>query len=129
MAVVELTVVELDEDGLARDTDDDSFVAAEAGGNEYINDGRTIFQIRNEGSTSITTTFTAQKTSIKVQGYGQDIAIENKTLVTDGSTGNIVEAVIILPTAGYNDGDGRVQVTYTAVTDLKVRALRLAKVG
>jgi len=129
MSVEELTLAELDEDGLTRDTDTDSFVAANAGGNEYVNDGRTIFEIRNEGATEITTTFTAQKTTIKVEGFGQGIPVPNKTLVTDGTGSNIVEAAIILPTAGYNDGDGRVQVTYSAVTSLKVRALRLAKVG
>jgi len=129
VAVVEITPVELDEDGLVRDEDSDSFEAANSDGNEYVNDGRTIFEIRNEGSTEITATFTAQKTSIKVEGFGQSIPISDKTLVTDGSTGNRTEAAIILPTAGYNDGNGKVQVTYSAVTDLKVRAVKIANVG
>jgi len=123
-----LAVQELDEDGIIRDTDSDIFVAAATAGDEYINNFPTVLVVKNTGAASRTVTITAQKTSIRVAGFGQDITISNISLVIDAAD-NQDEAWVVVPTAGYNDGDGKVQITYSSETDLKVCAFKLANVG
>ena len=124
MAATELTVQDITNAGLVRDTDSDIFVAANADGNYFKNDGKTILIVKNGGAASRTVTIAKQKTSIKVAGYG-NITLSNLTLIVDAS-GNQPEGFIQVPTAGYNDGNGRVQITYSSNADLTVCAFRIS---
>lgn len=121
-----LTVQTLDQDGIVRDTDSDIFVAAASGGDEYANDGRTFLVVKNTGVASRTVTITAQRTTVVAKGYGE-LTVSDITAVID-VTGNQDEAWILAPPTGYNDSNGRAQVTYSDEADLKVCAFRLADI-
>jgi hypothetical protein len=94
-----LTVNQVTRDGVLY-----AVVAAAAGGDSFVNDGRTLAAIYNShGSASRTVSFDIQKTV-----DGQDPPSITVTL-TAGQT----KLVGPFPTGIYNDANGRVQVTYS----------------
>lgn len=93
--------------------------AADAGGDEFTNNPGTLVHIANGHSSPQTVTFTAQKASVDVPGYGS-LSISNIAVAVT----NAEERVISIPTTGYNDVNGRVQMTYSGVTLLLINIFR-----
>lgn len=87
-----------------------SLVAATVSGDQFQNDGRTMFEVLNGSGGSITVTFASQRPC------------------DQGSTHNTAVAVAASATKRigpfdpnrYNDANGYVQVTYSGVTSLTV---------
>lgn len=92
-------------------------VAANAGGNYFTNDGNTVFIVSNESAD------TPQEVTVAVNPdkYGRD-----KTLMLDVTNGR-VGMIGPLDPAVFNDANGRVQITYEGVTNIKVFAVKLPK--
>jgi len=101
--------------------------AATSGGDEFVNDGRTILLISNEDSGTPTITVTAQKTAVISSPLGSAV-ISNKAVTM--SAGNTTKQYHLLGSfsSAYNDGNGKCQITYSAVTSLKVVAIRIINV-
>ena|SRR3990167_4518335 len=97
------------------------FTACTVTGDECLNDSSTFFYFKNTNAAARTVTFTAQKTSFHKEQL-DDIPVANATIVIALTVG---EGIIRLPPAFYNDANGKVQLTYSAVTNLSVAALRL----
>lgn len=94
---------------------EDSGSAAAGGGDSFANDGTVMLIVKNGGGSSITVTLDIQATT-----DGQ--AVTDKTVsVTNGKTALIGP----FPTAIYNDGNGRTNVTYSGVTSITVMACKL----
>ncbi len=88
--------------------------AAAAGGDYFVNDGKTVLHVINGSAGDITVTVDSPKECN--QGFTHDAAV----VVTAG------EERFIGPfdRKRFNDANGRVQVTYSGVTSLTVAALR-----
>ncbi len=91
-----------------------AYQAAQAGGDYIQNDtGRVVLHAKNGSGSAITVTVASQRPC------------------DQGSTHNLVVSVPAggdrmigpLPTARFNDEDGRVQITYSGVTSLTVAAI------
>lgn len=98
-----------------------SLVAAAGGGDAYVNDGRTFLVVTNGGASPITVTVTVQRTSIRVAGLGAITFASIPVVVANGTT-----KWISVPKGPYNDDNGRVNVTYSAVTSVTVGAFRVS---
>jgi hypothetical protein len=108
--MAELTVQQIARTGLEA-----TYAAAAGGGDEFDNDGRTFFHIINANGSDRTATFV---TSVTVDGLAVgDVAV----VVTAGEE----RMVGPFPPSIFNDTDGHVNVTYSAVTDVTVAAIRL----
>jgi hypothetical protein len=89
--------------------------AAAAGGDKFVNDGRTFFMIENLGGTACVATFKND------EGFIQDLVVS--TAITTGRT-------LIGPfNTKFNDSSGMVVVTYSFVTTVWVAAISLAESG
>ncbi len=97
-----------------------TFSACDIAGNTVINDGRTFLYFKGT-TTAITITITKQKSVLRVEGYG-DVSMADITISMPASA---ADRLIELPSAVYNDGNGRVNISYTAITGLTVAAFRL----
>lgn len=95
-------------------------VAATVSGDSYTNDGRTMFVVTNGGGSPITVTVTVQRTTFNVSGVGTVTFANIPISVTNGTT-----RFILVPQGPYNDANGRVSVTYSAVTSVTVSAVRV----
>jgi len=95
---------------ISRDGILQTLVAANAGGDEWVNDGEQFIAITNGGASPITLTAVTQST-VDGQAVG-DRAI---------SIG-VAETKLIGPfqQSVYNDGAGKVQLTYSAVTSVTI---------
>jgi hypothetical protein len=111
LAVTEIRALEIDPDAVA--------VAAAAGGDSYPNDDDTMFYIRNAGGGSQTVTIAVQRTAVRKEGFGELTLAAIAMVVGAG-----LRKLIKVPSGGYADASGRVQVTYTGVTSVTVAALR-----
>ncbi len=98
-------------------TPDDN--AATAGGDEYTNNPGTLAWMDNQDGSSTTVTFVAVKTSVVVPGYGS-LTIASIAVAVPATS----QRVISIPTTGYNDANGRVQITYSSVTSLTMNFWR-----
>lgn len=96
-----------------------TLTAAEIGGDSFPNDGKTFFRIKNAGS-QITVTFTRQKAS-------DTGVLEHITATIPASTGDL--SFGSFPPGEFNDVNGRVIVTYSAVTTVTVMPYRLSENG
>lgn len=105
-----LTVTQLTLDGV-----DPGYVAADAGGDEFPVDTRTIFTIRNGDASPITVTIASQLAA--VPGLAPDDA-EVTVPATDE------REVVFQPAKPFADANSLVQVTYSAVTSVTVAARR-----
>lgn len=90
-----------------------TFTAAAAGGDAFVNDGRTLLYVKNGGASEITVTVNSQQPC----NYGFDHDLQ-----------------VAIPASGeriigpfrqdrFNDANGQVVVTYTAVTSVTVAAI------
>jgi hypothetical protein len=93
---------------------DPSFVAAEAGGDAFVNDGATELLVLNVGlSTQTVTVVAARKCS---HGFLDD-------WTKDVDPGELMRVGPMLP-GRFNDSAGLCSVTYTDVTGISVAAQR-----
>ncbi len=92
-----------------------TFAAANAGGDAFANNGRTMVVVKNDGASSITVTITSARTCN--QGFLHDLTIS----VPAGAERWIG------PFAPwrFNDESGQVAVGYSAVTSVTVAAIEL----
>lgn len=106
-----LTVGQISRSGVEQ-----ALAAAAVGGDEFANDGKTFFVVKNANvSTARTVNLDIQKTV-----DGQDPASRTVSV-----TANKTFIIGPFPTGIYNDADGMVQVTYSSNADLTVGAFRL----
>jgi hypothetical protein len=94
-----------------------TYAAASAGGDAFLNDGRTIFHAKNGHTAAITITINA--VSKCNHGFDHDVVLS----VAAGDTAQFGP----LPVSRFNDpATGKVTVTYSIVTALTVAATQLA---
>lgn len=116
--MAELSVNSLDEDGFADISS--QLTSAASGGDKYISDERTFLFIENGGSASVTVTVSAQDTEAIVPSGGT-VTVSDLTLtVTAGNSG-----IIAAPKRFYNDGDGKVNISYDQVSSVSVGAFKM----
>lgn len=93
-----------------------SFAAAAGGGDQFANNGRTYYEVKNGGGSPVTVTFVRQKACD--QG-----TVHTTTVSVPATTGDRIcgpfDPVL------FNDANGFVQVTYSAVTSVTVAAVSL----
>ena len=105
-----ITVQEITRTGLEMTTE-----GCVGGGDEFVNvDGAFVF-IKNASGADKTVRFTIQKL---VDG---EIPPKKSVVVTLAEERRIGP----FPTDIYNDADGKVQITYTAVTDLTIAVMKV----
>lgn len=99
-----------------RAANDVTLASAASGGDEFVNDGKTLILALNSSGAPITITVVTQAT---VDG----LAVTDLTLaVGAGDYGWFGP----FPTGIYNDGDGKVQLTYSTHTDLSLLPMKSA---
>lgn len=120
--MADLAVQNITKAGLAA-----SFVSAAAGGDAFVNDNteRTVLHVKNSNGATRDVTITAQRTSVSVPGAGT-VTVPNIVVTIPATTGDV--EIGPFPEA-YNDVNGKVQVTYSAVAGLTVAAKKLARVS
>ena len=92
-------------------------VAATAGGDEFLNSGLEFFYIQNDhSSAAYNITVVAQVTNIHHQQFGT-VVKENVVKAVAAGTKAFIGP---FKQSAFNDSDNKVQITYSAVTDLKV---------
>lgn len=96
-------------------SDPTGFSAASAGGDQFVNDGNTLFVITNGGGAGITVTIQAARKS------NHGVASNLVVTIAAGMTRRIGR----FQPERFNDGGGRVSVGYSAVTSVTVKAARL----
>lgn len=103
-----------------------ALVAASAGGDSFANktDERTFLHVKNASGASVTVTAAAVMTSSRVPGVGT-LATPNIAV----AVGAGAEAIIGPFSAAYNDANGNVNVTYSAVASVTVGARYLGGVS
>jgi 2-methylaconitate cis-trans-isomerase PrpF len=93
-----------------------TFVAAAAGGDQFSNNGKTYYEVKNGSGAPITVTFARAKSCD--QG-----GLHPTTVSVPATTGDRICGPFD-PTL-YNDANQMIQVTYSAVTSLTVAAVSL----
>ena len=89
-------------------------VAAGAGGDEFANDGYTFFKVTNGSGGSINVTVDCVAT---VDG----LAVTDRVVAVAAGASKMIGP---FSPSQYNNGNGRVAVTYSAVTTVTVIALK-----
>lgn len=110
--MADLTVQDVARTGLSP-----SFASAAASGDAFANNGNTLFYVKNGDASAKTITIASQYSSPPVGTAQDDIAVS----VPAGEERMIGP----LPQSGYNDGDGKAQVTYDDVTSVTVAAISM----
>jgi len=87
-------------------------------GDEFVNDGKKLFVVNNGSGAAVEVTFATQKT---VDGE----AIADKVVDVPNGEQHLLGP---FPTDIYNDGDGKVQVTYEDHTSVTVGVIDCASV-
>ena len=100
------------------------FNAASANGDEFQNDGKTLVYIKN-GATDVNVTFTAQKTATTKPGFG-DLALSNQVVNVPAAS---EKAAGFFEVAIYNDGNGRVQMTYDNEVNVTIAVLKAPRIS
>ncbi len=95
----------------------DNGVAATVGGDAFDNDGATLFAVKNGAGAPITVTFAFSATLDGVAvAAGKQVSVPAGATVVAGP----------FPKGIYNDANGRVQVTYSAVTTVTVKTVKVS---
>lgn len=92
-----------------------TYAACAGGGDAFPNDGRTFIQLKNTNAANRTVTVATQVT---VDGK----AVADDAIVIPLTSGD--KMIGPFPPDIYNDANGLVQLTYDAVTNLTVAAVR-----
>ncbi len=93
-----------------------TYANATALGDEFVNTtGRVFLHVKNGDATDKTVTIASQKTCDQGETHNIAVAIpaSEERLIGPLTTGR------------FNDGDGKVQVTYSAVTSVTVAAIQI----
>lgn len=106
-----LTVSSFDRAGLNLT---DTSVAAAGGGDNFDNDGNTFLFISNGSGAGITLT-------VDVAATLDGLAVTDRAVSVGAGKSLLLGP---FPPAFYNDGNNRVNLTYSAVTSVKVLPLR-----
>lgn len=93
-----------------------ALVAADVGGDEFVNSGSEFIHIKNGDASPITVTVNSQ--ALCNQGVDHDVEV-----VIPASTGE--KFIGPFPKDRFNDADGKVQITYSAVTSVTIGIVRL----
>ena len=93
-----------------------SFGSAASGGDQFLNDGKSILLVKNGDSSAKTVTVAGQRTCN--QGSTHNAAVS----VAAGAQ----EAIGPFNPAFFNDPNGYVQVTYSAVTSVTVAVVKVS---
>jgi hypothetical protein len=114
-----LTIQTIVEAGLTH-----TFESAAGGGDTFPNaNGDVMFYIKNGGGGSINVTFTVQQTTVKKPGFGDVTAADLVVAVGAG-----VDMLIgSFPTLKYNNSSSQVVVSYSGVTSVTVRTIRMPR--
>jgi len=88
--------------------------AADAGGDEFANTGDEFIHVTNGSGGAITVT-------IETGGTVDGLAIADRTVSVPAGEERLIGP---FPKSTYDDGDGLVQLTYSAVTSLTVAVLK-----
>lgn len=113
----ELTVQELDKDGVTP-----TYNSTASAGDSFVNDDRTLVALKNsDGSNDHTVTITAQRTSITLRNQGLGKVDFSDLSITVPMGGEIWVAV---PPAPYNDGNGKVQMTYDSAPSITAAVVK-----
>ena len=92
-----------------------ALAAANADGNYFANNtGRTVLLVKNAGAGSVNVTVNSQRACD--QGFDHD-------LVVAVANDSVIVAIGPFTTSRFNDGDGRVQITYSGVSSVTVAVL------
>lgn len=105
-----LSVQTINRDGLEA-----TYSACAGGGDEFANAGDEFIHIKNGSGGDITLTIVTQAT---VDGQ----AVGDRTVVITAGEERLIGP---FPTGTYNDGAGKVQLTYSGVTSLTIGILKL----
>jgi hypothetical protein len=93
-----------------------TYAAAAVAGDQFLNDGRTFIQLKNTNGSTRTVT-------IATSGTISGRAIADDAVVIPVTTGD--KMIGPFPQGIYNDANGYVQLTYSAVTDLTIAVVKL----
>lgn len=93
-----------------------TLVAAEAGGDEFVNSGRDFLHIKNGGGTAIDVTINSQVNCN--QGIDHDAVVSIPATTGEKFIGPF-------PKDRFNDAAGKVQITYSGVTSVTISIVRL----
>jgi len=98
--------------------------ACAAGGDAVVNDGRTVLVVENKAGVTQTVTITPAKTTTQQDGMG---ALSKAAIVVAIVT---LDTAVIGPFAPalFNDINGKIAITYSAVVTLNIMAVRVAKI-
>jgi hypothetical protein len=102
-----------------------SYVAAASGGDtvETNADQRAFIHVKNGGGSSIDVGITAIKTTKKVKGVGT-VAVASLSIAVPAGENRMIGPFL----DAYLSGGRTVNITYSAVTNVTVAALNLARV-
>lgn len=89
--------------------------SAASGGDQFPNDGKTLYYVNNGGAGSINVTFDA----LKADG---DLPLTDIVKAVANGTAQIFGP---FPTKLFNNAQGLVSVTYSGVSSVTVKAIRL----
>ena len=92
-----------------------SFVSAAAGGDEFVNNGRTQLYVLNSDPSSITVSF------IAFRKCDQNVLHTYDFTAPDGGT----RVLGPFETFVFNNSNDRVEVTYSSVTNISVAAVSI----
>ena len=100
-----------------------NYANAAGGGDQFVNDGNTFFHVKNGDASDKTVTFNAQPTSVQTQQYG-DLPVSDRAVTVTAGEERFVGP---FPAALFNNASGRVEVSYSGVTDVTVAAIKLPR--
>lgn len=92
-----------------------TYASATSTGDDFPNDGQTFFHVKNTNGSPVNVTINSIKACD--QGSDHDIVVSVPATTGDKMIGPF-------PPSRYNDGNGRVQVTYASVTGVTVAAIK-----
>ena len=111
--MAELTLYQITEAGSAV-----TYASATAEGDTVDNGGSTFLHIKNGNASTRTVTITAQTTSVDSSIYG-DLTKANASIVVGAGAESVIGP---FKTSSFNNADGEIAITYSAVTDLTIVA-------
>lgn len=112
-----LTVVAADRDGLSIASAD--LTQADAGGEQFENDGRTILVLENTNGSARTATVLS---AMVVDGA---LTVADVPITLPATSGKILTT--FWPMSIYNQIDRKVRIDFSAITGVKVAAVRLPR--